>query len=72
VSVDTVITKDRSSGRLHKQYYDSDTGKFASYEGCNLDSAGEFDVVLWSDAETAEPKQLCRNDFPDKQDGQAG
>lgn len=72
MSVDTVVTRDRSSGRYHKRYYDSETGKFASIEGDNLDDAGPADIVLWSEIELAEPEDLCRNCFPVKQDGQTG
>jgi hypothetical protein len=73
VSVDIVVTRDRSSGRYHKRYYDPETGKFSSFEGDNLDSAGLADTVLWSEVETAEPGDLCRNCFPEpKQDGQTG
>lgn len=62
-----VVTRDKSSGRLHRQTL-RDDGKLASLEGCNLDDAGEAEVLTQDEAahalETAEPWQLCRNDFP--------
>lgn len=73
MSVEVVPTRDLSSGRYHKRYYDSETGKFASYEGCNLDEAGAFERVTWLETENAEPDQLCENDWPpEHQDQQAG
>lgn len=72
MTVQTVPTRDKSSGRYHKRYYDTDTGKFASYEGDNLDEAGDFEVTKWVDIEEADPKDKCRNCFPEKQDMQSG
>lgn len=63
-----VLTRDRSTGRLHRQTL-RDDGKLASFEGCNLDDAGEAEILTEAEAaqalESAEPWQLCRNDFPD-------
>lgn len=63
-----VVTRDKTSGRLHRQTQ-RDDGKLASYEGCNLDDAGESEVLTPEEAasaiEMAEPGQLCENDFPD-------
>lgn len=63
-----VVTRDRSSGRLHRQTL-RDDGKLASYEGCNLDDAGEAEILTPEEAaraiEIAEPWQLCHNDFPE-------
>ena len=63
-----VVTRDVSTGRLHRQTLRED-GKLASLEGCNLDSAGDAEVLTPEEAaqalESAEPWQLCRNDFPD-------
>ena len=62
-----VITRDRSSGRLHKQTLRED-GRLTSFEGCNLDDAGEAEILTPEEAtraiENAEPWSLCRNDFP--------
>lgn len=63
-----VVTRDRSTGRLHRQTL-RDDGKLASFEGCNLDDAGECEVLTVEETakalEQAESWQLCRNDFPD-------
>lgn len=65
--VEEVITRDRSSGRLHRQTLRED-GRLASFEGCNLDDAGEAEILTAAEAahalENAEPWQLCENDFP--------
>jgi hypothetical protein len=72
VTVDIVITRDRSSGRYHKRYYDSDSGGFTSYDEL-IDQSGPFDVVTASALELAEPDDLCHRCFPpDHQDGQTG
>lgn len=63
-----VLTRDISSGRLHRQTLRED-GSLASFEGCNLDDAGAAEILTPEEAahalEQAEPWQLCRNDFPD-------
>lgn len=63
-----VVTRDKSTGRLHRQTL-RDDGKLASYEGCNLDDAGESEILTEEEAayaiQQAEAGQLCENDFPD-------
>ena len=63
-----VVTRDVSTGRLHRQTLRED-GKLASLEGCNLDDAGAAEILSPEEAtkalEGAEPWMLCRNDFPD-------
>lgn len=62
IIVDQVLTRDRSSGRIHmKLRY---LGHLYVQEGCNTDDAGASDEVTWEDVEKAELHQLCRNDFP--------
>ena len=63
-----VVTRDISSGRLHRQTLRED-GRLAALEGCNLDDAGAAEILTPEEAakalELAEPWALCRNDFPD-------
>ena len=39
-----VLTRDASSGRLHRQTL-RDDGKLAAFEGCNLDDAGAAEIL---------------------------
>jgi hypothetical protein len=59
--VQRLITKDRSSGMIHLRLVVD--GKSFTQEGCNLDDAGEYDVLddLPADIDIS---MLCRNDFP--------
>lgn len=41
---EVVLTQDLSSGRVHKRYR-MPGGNLATYEGCNLDDAGDYTVV---------------------------
>ncbi len=59
---EVVLTQDVSSGRIHKRYKTAG-GNLASFEGCNLDDAGDYRVVGWDVLDTAEVGQLCENDF---------
>lgn len=56
-----VITRDLSSGRLHRRSADGRT-----HEADNLDDAGEYEIVGYEALETAEPGQLCFRCFPPK------
>ncbi len=62
-SAPVVFTQDRSSGRIHRRYQ-GESGKLYAFEGCNLDDAGDFDVVDHADVLAADPSKLCKNDFP--------
>lgn len=54
---DIVLTRDRSSGRIHKRLR---AGKaLATFEACNLDDAGAFDVLF----ELPANPDLCRRCF---------
>lgn len=57
-----VLTRDRSSGRIHKRYR-TENGQLATLEGDNLDVAGTYEII--ETVEGAEPDDLCRNCFPD-------
>ena len=59
---ETVLTRDLSSGRIHKRYR-TDSGELATLEGDNLDVAGTYEII--ETVEGAEPDDLCHNCFPD-------
>lgn len=54
---DIVLTRDRSSGRIHKRVR---IGKgLASMEGCNLDQAGAYEILF----ELPPNPKLCKRCF---------
>ncbi len=67
-----VLTRDRSSGRLHKRIRTTAGLVPFGGESDNLDDAGEYDVVTADAIDTAEAGDLCERCFPSHQDGQAG
>ena len=64
---EVIVTQDISSGRVHKRYR-MPGGQVASFEVCNLDDAGDYQVVAqeeWSDMSRFAPGDLCRNCWPE-------
>jgi hypothetical protein len=61
---ETVFTRDRSSGRVHRRYQ-APSGRLASLEEDNLDDAGEYDRISEAEANATERGLRCRNCFPD-------
>lgn len=62
-----VLTRDLSSGKIHRRVAIETDGKlsgYASLEADNLDDAGEFEMVSADQLETAEPGDLCERCFP--------
>ena len=61
---EVVLTQDISSGRVHRRYR-MPGGQLASYEGCNLDDAGDYRFI--TDAELADQPHdaLCQNCWPE-------
>lgn len=59
---DDVITRDISTGRIHRRIRVGDN--LASIEADNLDDAGEYEIITADTFETAEPEQLCLRCFP--------
>lgn len=55
-----VLTRDKSSGRVHKRVNLGDG--LATLEGDNLDDAGQYEII--SDLTDTDPLDLCRNCFP--------
>ena len=58
---EVVLTRDESSGRLHKRYL-TESGALASLEADNLDDAGAFEIV--TDVEIGDDADLCARCFP--------
>ena len=63
--IERVLTKDRSSGTIHLRLRMN--GRFYSQEGCNLDQAGDYEILpaLPEDIDSA---KFCRTDFPEFHD----
>jgi hypothetical protein len=65
---DDVLTRDLSSGRIHRRIRVGDN--LYTAEADNLDDAGKYEVITSEDLANAEPGQLCLRCFPDV--GEAG
>jgi hypothetical protein len=57
VATTEVLTRDLSSGRIHRRTLVD--GKPQSFEADNLDQAGEFETITADDLSNAEPDDLC-------------
>jgi hypothetical protein len=62
MTAETVYTRDTSSGRVHRRLTMPD-GTLASAESCNLDDAGEYEVIASTDG--VEDEALCERCFPE-------
>lgn len=60
--LETVLTRDSSSGRIHRRTVVE--GGLATLEGDNLDDAGAYEVITLDQLADAEPDQLCERCFP--------
>lgn len=60
---DDVLTRDLSSGRIHRRIRVGDN--LYTAEADNLDQAGEYEVVTADVLDTVEPGELCLRCFPD-------
>lgn len=63
---EAIYTRDVSSGRIHKRFLVGDGPEVASFEGCNLDDAGEAVVIDEQAVADAEYEVLCGRCFPPK------
>lgn len=63
--MDTVLTRDISSGRIHRRLLVNDRLVPYGGESDNLDDAGKYEVINAEDLANAEPDQLCLRCFPD-------
>lgn len=57
----TVLTRDLSSGKIHRRTLVGD--ELQSFEDDNLDVAGKYEVITADDLEKAEPGELCSRCF---------
>jgi hypothetical protein len=60
-----ILTQDASSGRIHRRVL-TDQGNVLTFEGDNLDAAGEYSIVGPEALDNAEPGDLCERCFPDE------
>ena len=67
--VEEVLTRDVSSGKVHKRYR-TESGELATLEGDNLDQAGAYEVISAEQlADSA--AELCERCFPPTPDPEA-
>lgn len=59
---DDVLTRDLSSGRIHRRIRVGDN--LYTAEADNLDQAGEYEVITAEQLADAEPGELCERCFP--------
>jgi len=62
MNLEIVLTRDRSSGRIHKRVREGN--RLLVDERCNLDAAGAFDEVTEAALEDADVGQACEFCFP--------
>ena len=60
-----VIVRDLSSGRFHKRIRVEGQTELASWEGCNADSAGAYQVVDSATWSSSFPGVFCKRCFPE-------
>ncbi len=63
--IERIITQDRSSGMIHLRL--KVNGNLYTQEGCNLDQAGEYDI-LTDLPEQVDLNRFCATDFPQMHD----
>ena len=63
---ETLLTRDKSSGRVHGRIRVPGQTVLRTFESCNLDTAGEYEVI--GSVEDVEPDALCRRCFPMERD----
>jgi hypothetical protein len=62
-----IYTRDLSSSRIHKRWR-MPGGNLATFEGCNLDDAGDFEVVDTLSADS-DDEAFCKRCFPTDDQG---
>ena len=62
-----IYTRDLSSGRIHKRWR-MPGGNIATYEACNLDDAGDYEVLDTLSADS-DAEAFCKRCFPEDDDG---
>lgn len=64
VSAEVIVTRDRSSGRIHRRVRLPGEIRWRTFEGDNLDAAGDYDVIGAQELVDADPSALCGHCFP--------
>ena len=59
---DIILTRDRSSGRIHRRVRLEGERELRTAEGDNLDEAGAYDVL--DSLDDTDPADLCERCFP--------
>lgn len=61
-----LLTRDLSSGRIHKRWRPGgdDTHALASYEACNADSSGGYEIIDDNAIADVPHDALCKRCFP--------
>ena len=64
--MELVVTRDRSTGRIHRRARDVVTGHLLDFGRCNLErqTAGRYDIILPSEAFVAPLADRCRHCWP--------
>ena len=62
------LTRDVSSGHLHKRWRLEGTTAWMTYEACNLDAAGGYEVVDDSAIADVPHEALCKRCFAEPAD----
>ena len=60
-----VIVRDLSSGRFHKRIRVEGQTELASFEGCQADQSGAYQVVEGVTWSSLQPEALCKRCFPE-------
>ena len=64
-----VIVRDVSNGRYHKRFRSEGSDELASYEACNADSAGAYEIVAEGElGDVTERDGYCRRCWPRNRD----
>lgn len=58
-----VVVRDLSSGRYHKRYRSEGHIELASFEGCNADASGAFEIIEEAELADAPQEAKCKRCF---------
>lgn len=60
-----VLTRDLGTGHFHKRFREEGQTELASYEACNVDEAGAFEIVAEDFGDVPVGVWTCRRCFPE-------
>lgn len=61
IEADEVLTRDKSSGRVHRRFQIPGSSALITFEGDNLDAAGDYEIIDNLDGVELEDK--CKRCF---------